>query len=376
MTTKSYLLKLIWAVLILVIFGVGFFNISYAVADYYNYDVITNIERIKPDSVTFPAITVCAFSKYHREHFIGKKVIKKDNIEIKSDNTSRIHYFLDFVVSFSSAKDSSKINASNHLDYFKILTTGFSVSSYDCFRFNAVTNKGLKLITADSTGDSYEFALNNSYQEYISENEYYNYSFPQTFRVFIGDNYLNSFKRFEPFRVDIHKHHEIEIQKEASELKWPGPYNPCKEAAVDEPYHQWNCVEACTYKQIATKYNCTIPLALFSIPGLKICDVGYRLYEDEFSPGCLEKCPLESCLSETFNGNIKTSERNDHKTSFKFSFRDLSSLNISQIPKTDWFTALNNIGGGLGLFMGIAFPNMIEFLQFIFEILLILFVHK
>jgi len=37
---------------------------------------------------------------------------------------------------------------------------------------------------------------------------------------------------------------------------------------------------------------------------------------------------------------------------------------------------LNNIGGGLGLFMGIAFPTLIEFLQFILEIFLMLFVQK
>ena len=60
--------------------------------------------------------------------------------------------------------------------------------------------------------------------------------------------------------------------------------------------------------------------------------------------------------------------KEDGYAGFSFFLSDFSSLNISQIPKTDWFTALNNIGGGLGLFMGIAFPNLIEFLQFIFEI--------
>jgi len=46
---------------------------------------------------------------------------------------------------------------------------------------------------------------------------------------------------------------------------------------------------------------------------------------------------------------------------------------MTQIPKTDLFTFINNIGGGLGLFMGIAFPNIIEFPQFTFEIFLIAF---
>ena len=57
----------------------------------------------------------------------------------------------------------------------------------------------------------------------------------------------------------------------------------------------------------------------------------------------------------------------------KFSFIDFSSLYMTQIPKTDLFTFINNIGGGLGLFMGIAFPNIIEFPQLTFEIFLIAF---
>jgi hypothetical protein len=99
------------------------------------------------------------------------------------------------------------------------------------------------------------------------------------------------------------------------------------------------------------------------------------LLKTEFSVKCLKECPLESCHSEKFTQQIRTENRNG-QTLFHFSFRDLSTLNITQIPKTDGFTFLNNIGGGLGLFMGIAFPNLIEFLQFILEIVFIVFIQK
>jgi hypothetical protein len=84
---------------------------------------------------------------------------------------------------------------------------------------------------------------------------------------------------------------------------------------------------------------------------------------------------LESCFSEKFRF-FSFSSFAFNSTEFRFYFRDLSFLNITQIPKTDGFTFLNNIGGGLGLFMGIAFPNLIEFFQFISEILLIVFFRK
>jgi hypothetical protein len=208
--------------------------------------------------------------------------------------------------------------------------------------------------------------LNNFYTESISKNEYYNYSFGNLY-VYVGDNYLNSFEKLLPLHLGIYRSYKIEILKESTEVKLPEPYNPCKEASVDKPNHLWNCIEACIYKEIATKHNCTIPFALFSFRGLKRCTIKYFDFKEEFRSGCLKKCPLESCFSEKFSLNLIEKGKEDVYAVFSFLLSDLSSLSITQISKTDRFTALNNIGGGLGLFMGIAFPNVIEFLQFIFE---------
>jgi hypothetical protein len=147
---------------------------------------------------------------------------------------------------------------------------------------------------------------------------------------------------------------------------------------VDEPYHQWNCIEACIFNEITNKYNCTFLLSLFGVEGLEQCEAKRYPYDDlkkEFSEVCLKECPLDSCFSEKITPLVTTTTIYGC-TEFNFSFSDMSTLNITQIPKTDWFTFLNNIGGGLGLFMGIAFPNLIEFLQFIFEIFLIIFIRK
>ena len=82
------------------------------------------------------------------------------------------------------------------------------------------------------------------------------------------------------------------------------------------------------------------------------------------------QCP-ESCYTVKFASDYTRHEKEDLRerdVNFYFSFRDFSYLNISQIPKTDVFTFVNNIGGGLGLFMGIAFPNLVEFIHFVIEI--------
>jgi hypothetical protein len=84
---------------------------------------------------------------------------------------------------------------------------------------------------------------------------------------------------------------------------------------------------------------------------------------------------LESCFSEKFIFDFTSTTKKDY-TLLDLKFHDLSTLNITQIPKTDSFTFLNNISGGLVLFMGIAFPYLIEFFEFILEIILIIFIRK
>jgi len=124
------------------------------------------------------------------------------------------------------------------------------------------------------------------------------------------------------------------------------------------------------------QYNCTFQETLFSIQGFRQCQRFYYEFKSEFSSNCMKECPIESCYFEKFTFTTVYKLNNRDYTVLSFNFGDLSTLNISQIPKTDPFTFLNNIGGGLGLFMGIAFPNLIEFFQFILEIVLIIFIRK
>ncbi len=372
MTTKSYLLKLLWLALIGVIFGLGAHNISMAVADYYSYDKITNIERITPDNVTFPAITLCSFV-YKREHFIGNESLDTVFMLLNELDASLIQSFID--LDRSHFFKETNLDVDNHLDFFTIPRL-----QYDCLRFNAVTNKSAELFTASSNQDCFNLILRNSYIEDInaSLNEYYNFTLFGSLMVYIGDNRLNSFQKLQPLHLEIDKFHVIGVQKESMETKLPPPFNPCKESPGGQPYHRWNCVEACVARKTQIEFNCTFPSGLFAASGFEHCDSHVLFFHwRRFSGGCEAECPLGDCFSEKFMHDVKSTEFQggvESITSLKVSFRDLSSLNISQIPKTDVFTFLNNIGGGLGLFMGIALPNVLEFLQFMVEIFVIAFV--
>jgi len=367
-TTESYLLKLFWTVVILCVFGFGFQNISLAVNDYYKYDKITNIERVTPKYVTFPAITICSHEGYVREYYKNGSIIERKEVLSNS-----LKHFLNFNGTFFySTENSSNLSVNNHLDIFKIKNS-INKLFVDCLRFNAVTNKSVKLFKASSPDqDRYRIQLNSFYLENISNNEYYRYIIKNYYiLVYVSENSLNSFENlyFSRISTNTNNSYTFGIQRVSIEIKLPEPYNSCKESSVGEPYNRMNCIEACKYKEIKNKYNCTFQSTLFSIQGLRQCVLNYTDLIAEFSVNCSEECSLESCFSEKFTYEISNSN-SDYTDSIvvRFLLRDMSTLNITQIPKTDGFTFLNNIGGGLGLFMGIAFPNLIEFLQFIFEI--------
>jgi hypothetical protein len=372
-TTESNLLKLLWTVVIICVFGFGFDNISQAVADYYKFDKITNIERVNPENVTFPAITICTRGDYWRDHYRNGSFNRRDRV-----STDLLEHLKNFqYTEFYSFKNKSYLNVNNHLDIFKINDplNGFIL---DCLRFNAVTNRSSELFKASSIEDITQIYFYKFYRENISKIEYYLYVFfPEYFLVYVGDNFLNSFQNLQYSELKPGSNqirYIFEIEKVSIETKLSEPYNLCKKSSVDEPYHQMNCIEACSYKEIKNKYNCTFNSTLFSIQGFTQCQGNYNVIKSEFSASCLKECPLESCFSEKFTFYSTRSSVTSDYISFRFNFRDLGTLNITQIPKTDTFTFLNNIGGGLGLFMGIAFPNLIEFFQFILEIFLVLFI--
>ena len=381
MTTESFLLKLVWTVLIFFTFACGFHNISLAITNYYKFDKITNIERVTQNTVTFPAITICNIFNYRKDLFVNGSLFNSTKLLVSTDINPNMRNFIDLKYTrfISSERDPilniSILNVTDYLDFFKI------PDNLECLRFNGVTNKSVQLFTKNATEDYFRIRFYDSYNESIGTNiiEYTRTNRP---RIYIANNYLKSFDKIEPYLLERNNRFDFDIRKEV-EIKLPEPFNQCKQSFSIESYHQSNCLDTCLYREIKNKYNCSFPFTLYSFDGFRKCDNLIDYYKKKFSEACLKECPLESCYSEKYFPIIKIFEikdLNNHNstnyTEFRFSFYDFSTLNITQIPKTDLFTFINNVGGGLGLFMGIAFPTLIEFTQIMFEIFLILFVKK
>ena len=138
----------------LLTFALRFWNISLAVTDYYHYDKITNIERVTPTNVTFPAITICNHYRYIKDLYVNGNLISSSNLAVSNEKNSMIKNFINWnLTRFYSNELENYLDVSEYLEYFKI------PDNLDCLRFNGVTNKSLELFTSKNTENFFQIAF-------------------------------------------------------------------------------------------------------------------------------------------------------------------------------------------------------------------------
>ncbi len=364
--TENLFFKLLWAILVLTSFSVGFYNIADLVDGFNKHEVITNVERKTEKNFTFPAITICAHGFMKRSHFRNDSFIS----ETKSVNVYDILSMKDFYLSGNFRNETIY----NKLEFFKIPQYDFI-----CMRFNGATNQ--QLVHINKPNEELDIAINGTYVQTIVENGFinvYKYS-TDLFFAYIEDNFLNSFS-LNLQALKAVKGNFLNIVKAETEQKLPEPYNSCKESTSDQHYHQMNCIENCIFNRIGNDYNCTFTDSLFKLSGLDECS---RLFFSLIREGNLLDCEKEclpSCETVKFTSQVAQFDVQElvsnNLTSMQFTVSDLSSLNIKQIPKKTTFEFISaDIGGALGLFMGISVLNFIEIFEFIVDILFITYSH-
>jgi hypothetical protein len=360
--SDNRLVKLTWGIMILTSLSFGLLNTSNSISDYLNYDVITNIEKITPTNITFPAITICASYYLYKEVFIDNKFSRSEYIY---DNAS-----LKMFIEYSSFKEKNL-----NLSQFE----SFKIPNYvgTCLKFDGI--KGFEKV--NDTKDELFFNIRPDHEEVISFSEKHIYSIQlanNLFDIYITDNYLNSYYSINPLQLARGAKYIVSFEKTVVQKRVNSPRFPCLELE-NEVYRQANCIEICMNKEINNKYNCSFP-SYYTIDGLKPCgDRSSYQYEDyltqlktEFYKICENKCPKE-CDSVQFK--IKSAsepylDRDYFLIEFRFS--DLSFLEINQIPKMNLFDIVSSVGGTLGLFIGVTFLSVVELLELSIDVLYIL----
>ena len=296
----------------------------------------------------------------------------------------------------------------------------FDLNLGNCFRFNSGKDfyrNRTKLKESVKAGPKNGLGL----QFYLkpSENKYSSF-FSEGMRVFVHNNsIIPSFS--EGVNVEPSKITDITIQRTFIQ-KEPYPYSDCIDLTnfksdyykfligLNRTYRQQDCFDLCLQKKIVENCSCydmNYPMVYNSTPcklDKSNCTQNvYKLFKNnKIDDSCLEQCPLE-CESIKYDvvlsNNVVLSKQGyelfkipidylvnmngefnltyeEMKQRFLFLniyYSELSYIKISETPKTSIIDLLSNLGGTLGLFVGISFLSFIEIVEIILEIIFISF---
>ena len=292
-------------------------------------------------------------------------------------------------------------------------TSYFDITYGNCIRINGGKN---------SNGDNvplmknYKAGSKSGLQIFMylpaSVNRYSNVVY-EGLSVFIHNS---SFDPLEAESVEVSTGKQTNIAiKRTFVSKQPDPYSSCVDLANfdsvlyryfdanNKTYRQQDCIELCIQKNIIENCNCyslNYPRlfnasACLTIDKMKCSINQYNTFAaKDISQDCMDQCPLE-CESVSYDLTLSSSDYpsqfmyDQYKsmfpqiTSYDLFKKSAVSLNVyysmlaytqlTEIKKTEVIDLFSNIGGTLGLYIGISFLSLIELVEIVFEVLLVLF---
>jgi len=308
-------------------------------------------------------MTICSANDYWKTYKNGQK----------QERTRTFDYTIEQFLLLNESKMSGKNLNKSQLEFFKI-------ADYfgDCLRFNG---NGSEIAT--SSDDVFQLTLNKSVDIRISNTESISYTLVNpSYEVYVNDPYMKSLLKYQGFSVDVGSGDMMGLQKVETEIRLPLPYNNCTDAA-EVSYRIDNCVEICINAEIKKKYNCSVQ-SYYMYKDLKPCNmtdhpVSVESYLktsgsliNQFHSLCTEQCEQECTLFKFDLRTTKSTQLNSNTTILRFYVRDFSTLEITQIAKIGIFDLISNIGGLMGLFIGVSFLTFMEIVEYIIDVFLVL----
>jgi hypothetical protein len=389
--TKSLFILIMWSIFTVLSACTGSFFVLTSILDYLKYDTVTKIDVINEKEVQFPAVSLCARPSFNTT--INEIVIK------------------------SHFDDIFQSNFSDYFDEYNDVIGG------KCFRYNSgknIYNKSYDIQNSTIKGLKYGFRLilniqNEANYDYVEVALFiHNQSLPpidlndRTFWLMSGSLNFYRLERVYNKKLDA-------------------PYSNClndvnlfqmNKTIIDflnkekRAYTQDDCFYKCSHLFALEESNCGCNSSLndfrknciTSFYNRQIFDTEkgkcVSEYLKEFrkklqDKKCAEYCPLE-CDSMNYvinsyteqialSGNVSEKSKQNNlnfstyeevkKNHFEIRiyYNELKYTLISEEPKTEMFNFISNIGGILGLFLGISFLSFIEIFEIIFEIMFIFF---
>lgn len=356
--------KISWSIFIFASFIGCYMFIAQSVSEYLSFDVITNIKIERKTDMPFPALTIC--SRHESSFSILMKNIFKCTFSEETDIDVKGLFMKELTIKDDLLRD------------------------VYCLQINGadLPRNRSKILFAEKYGYTGGLTCYMIVPDSI------------LFFYHVSDNYLapvyNDFNTVLPSGV-ISRMSFSKIEQEALS----SPYSTCmdednwngnvsilfeKTLATNRSYNQINCVYIC----FQNLHNCS------SDSEREVC---LRNRYDYLKGHCLKECPVE-CKTIEYQVNENLIDIDEHDDEhyrhiydeydlsemsgvetyekfrkkvlhFHLYYQDLKETRISQIPKTSVTNLISNIGGTLGLFMGLSLLSFVEVFLLVLKIAMI-----
>ena len=335
---KSIPMRIVWTLMALASVSLGFIIIGNTIVNFFKFDVFTQTKLLNPEpnSSFMPSVTFCTESDDNPNNLIIEaNFIDKLGTE-RSVNLSGVSFYDQNLDSYYRCLRFNHYQE-NKTGYHKLFPIKYINSQHFTFKIN---------LTANFTDVS----------------------------ILMSDNYIQILdwsQLVTTFGNDQRGYIDIGFTKKI-DRKLGEPYNKCQ-VTLESTYRQVNCIAKCRNRDFGRKYNCTLR-NFYGDSSYDFCQNGIY-FSAEFDADCEKECPKE-CITTEFdvitNYYVSTASAND-SLHIEVSYLDLRFLEISQTPKMSEYSLINEIGGALSLFVGVTFLSLLEFLEYFFEVCLVLY---
>jgi hypothetical protein len=421
--TNNRSVKIIWLVFFLISAGFCLFFIVNSILEYYEYNTNSKTETIFENSTEFPEIILCNLNMFTTEYAFDfiKRISKENEIDIFNQSNDLTNFNL---IARSNVKKMAKELQSKmslplseflvkcSFNYFECDTGNFT-EIYDnyygkCFRMNPITQNfktgllyGLNLI------------LNVWFDESL---EFFNENIGAIIRI------NNRTIKYAESELDIPLSPGFEtsiLLDRKVEKRLKKPYSKCELEADSDDYYDSEfvtilknngikyslkyCVSLCYQKYLVSNCNCTDIEEISFFENVDTCKSAlevnhmlkvYNKFIDDYYRECLLQCPIECDKNEfiftqtyskmfSVRNNLKLLNFFKNKTitpetirnslvKLKINYNSFSYTKMTESPAKNVVSLVSDIGGIMGLFLGMSLLSIVEIFEITIEMISIM----
>jgi hypothetical protein len=353
-------LKVMWLILFLLSSSVGIYLVIQSFINYFSFDVVTSIKIFKEIPTEFPAITFFILRNKKFNISLNDLIFKCqfNNIECNISKDIRVNEDKFGFISYTFKSQPTYLDGS-----FTSLLFGIKLANI------SATNKldGLRIIIHNKTYDPnyYMGVLFNGFN--IAPGLDYQISVKRIFSYKLGlpyNNCLKDVKSIDSFDSDLYRYiiqsTNYSYRQSDCFMYYAGQklYNYLN---ITNKIDRWENIAAANPQHFDKLMIASLNMMKKSI--------------DEISLKCPEECDsIQYDISHSFTKYSEVITKNvqiEDYVFFTVFYESLQYTVIDQIEKMDIFDLISNIGGNLGLFIGISFLSFAELIELFIEIICI-----